>query len=78
MVRLAVLRVAGPSIGDWQFKLATGSATIFEVVDGELTLVSPINRLSPDPHKAAAATVEPTSGGLVDERPEAICVGGTE
>ena len=60
MVRLAVLRVAGPSIGDWQFKLPTGSATIFEVVDGELTLVSPINRLSPDPHKAAATTVEPT------------------
>lgn len=60
MVRLAVLRVAGPSIGDWQFKLPTGSATIFEVMDGELSLVSPINRLSPDPHKAAAATVEPT------------------
>jgi broad specificity phosphatase PhoE len=60
MVRLAVLRVAGPSIGDWQFKLPTGSATIFEVIDGELSLVSPINRLRPDPHKAAAATVEPT------------------
>lgn len=58
MVRLAVLRVAGPSIGDWQFKLPTGSATIFEVMDGELSLVSPINRLQPDPHKAAGATVE--------------------
>jgi broad specificity phosphatase PhoE len=56
MVRLAVLRVAGPSIGDWQFKLPTGSATIFEVKDGELSLISPINRLQPDPHKAAGAT----------------------
>ena len=58
MVRLAVLRVMGPSIGDWQFKLPTGSATIFEVKDGELSLVSPINRLQPDPHKAAGTTVE--------------------
>ena len=32
MVRLAVLRIAGPTIGDWQFKLPTGSATVFEVL----------------------------------------------
>src|ERR671928_94723 len=32
--------------------------TNIEVKDGELTLASPINRLQPDPHKAAADTVE--------------------
>ena len=54
MVRLAVLRVAGPTIGDWQFKLPTGSATMFEY-DGELRLMSAVNRLEPDPRKAAAS-----------------------
>jgi broad specificity phosphatase PhoE len=54
MVRLAVLRVAGPTIGDWQFKLPTGTATMFEF-DGELRLMSAVNRLEPDPRKAAAA-----------------------
>jgi broad specificity phosphatase PhoE len=53
MVRLAVLRVAGPTIGDWQFKLPTGSATMFEY-DGDLKLMSAMNRLEPDPRKAAA------------------------
>ena len=53
MVRLAVLRVAGPTIGDWQFKLPTGTATMFEF-DGDLRLMSPVNRLEPDPRKAAA------------------------
>ena len=65
MVRLAVLRIAGPTIGDWQFKLPTGSATVFEVSDGEVRLVSPLDRFRPDPHKAAAATVE-------DESPKAV------
>lgn len=53
MVRLAVLRVAGPTIGDWQFKLPTGTATMFEF-DGDLRLMSAVNRLEPDPRKAAA------------------------
>jgi len=64
MVRLAVLRIAGPTIGDWQFKLPTGSATVFEVSDNEVRLVSPLDRFRPDPHKAAAATV--------DDSPEAV------
>ena len=55
MVRLAVLRVAGPTIGDWQFKLPTGSATMFEF-DGDLQLMSAVNRLEPDPRKAAASS----------------------
>jgi broad specificity phosphatase PhoE len=53
MVRLAVLRVAGPTLGDWQFKLPTGSATMFEY-DGDLRLMSAVNRHLPDPVKAAA------------------------
>jgi broad specificity phosphatase PhoE len=64
MVRLAVLRIAGPTIGDWQFKLPTGSATVFEVSDGEVRLVSPLDRFRPDPHKAASSTV--------DDSPEAV------
>jgi broad specificity phosphatase PhoE len=54
MVRLAVLRVAGETRDDWQFKLPTGSATVFEVKDGRLRLVSAIDRATPDPRKAAA------------------------
>jgi broad specificity phosphatase PhoE len=61
MVRLAVLRVAGPTIGDWQFKLPTGSATVFDFADGELKLASAVNRFQPDPHKAASATVSETA-----------------
>jgi len=54
MVRLAVLRVEGESIGDWQFKLPTGSATVFAVEDGEISVVSVPDRLVPDPVKASA------------------------
>ena len=54
MVRLAVLRVAGPAIGDWQFKLPTGSATMFEFAGGKLRMMSAVNRSDPDPRKAAA------------------------
>ncbi len=51
MLRLAVLRVAGPSDADWQFDLPTGSAIAFDV-DGEaITLVSDLDRsvAKPDP-----------------------------
>ncbi|HYX85719.1 MAG TPA: histidine phosphatase family protein [Gaiellales bacterium] len=61
MVRLAVLRIAGPTIGDWQFKLPTGSATVIDYANGELTLASAVNRYQPDPRKAAAGTVDDTS-----------------
>ena len=57
MVRLAVLRIAGPTIGDWQFKLPTGSATVIDYADGELRIASALNRHLPDPHKAAAGTI---------------------
>jgi broad specificity phosphatase PhoE len=59
MVRLAVLRIAGPTIGDWQFKLSTGSATVIDYADGELRIASALNRHLPDPHNAAAGTVDP-------------------
>ena len=58
MVRLAVLRIAGPTIGDWQFKLPTGSATVIDYADGTLRIASALNRHLPDPHKAAAGTVD--------------------
>jgi len=58
MVRLAVLRIAGPTIGDWQFKLSTGSATVIDYANGELRIASALNRHLPDPHKAAAGTVD--------------------
>jgi broad specificity phosphatase PhoE len=40
MVRLAVLRVAGRVSDDWQFQLATGASTVFEIVDGAPHLVA--------------------------------------
>ncbi|MGZ4431356.1 MAG: histidine phosphatase family protein [Mycobacteriaceae bacterium] len=58
MVRLAVLRVAGPSSSDWQFKLPTGSATVFQVEDGCVRLISAPARVLPDPRKAAAHSFE--------------------
>ena len=67
MVRLAVLRTAGSVEGDWQFKLPTGSATVFEVVDSDVRLASVIDRTCPDPVKAAAGdTAQPAgaTGGL--------------
>jgi len=54
MVRLAVLRVEGPTGHDWQFKLPTGTATVFDVAGDEIALVSAPNRAHPDPRKAAA------------------------
>jgi broad specificity phosphatase PhoE len=60
MVRLAVLRVAGPSGSDWQFKLPTGSATVFRVENGVLRLISAPARVLPDPRKAAAHSFEAT------------------
>jgi broad specificity phosphatase PhoE len=54
MVRLAVLRVDGVAPGDWQFKLPTGSATVFEVDGGRLSIVQVADRTTPDPYKASA------------------------
>ena len=54
MVRLAVLRVMGPSIGDWQFKLPTGSATVIEVDRGAVAVVSVPDRSLADPVKGAS------------------------
>jgi broad specificity phosphatase PhoE len=59
MVRLAVLQVDGVAPGDWQFKLPTGSATIFEVNDGRLSIVQVADRTTPDPYKASARQTAP-------------------
>jgi ribonuclease H / adenosylcobalamin/alpha-ribazole phosphatase len=59
MVRLAVLYVEGVAPGDWQFKLPTGSATVFEVREGALSVVSVADRTTPDPFKASARSVAP-------------------
>jgi broad specificity phosphatase PhoE len=60
MVRLAVLYVEGVAPGDWQFKLPTGSATIFEVADGALTVIDVADRSTPDPYKASARATTST------------------
>jgi len=52
MVRLAVLRVAGPTEHDWQFAMPTASAVIFDVVQGRITLARPLDRSDPDPRKS--------------------------
>jgi len=44
MLRLAVLRVEGPSDDDWQFELPTGSSLAFEIDGDAITLVSPLDR----------------------------------
>jgi hypothetical protein len=54
-----VLYVEGVAPGDWQFKLPTGSATVFEVRDGTLSVVSVADRTTPDPFKASARSVAP-------------------
>jgi broad specificity phosphatase PhoE len=54
MVRLAVLRVEGEPVGDWQFALPTGSATVFEVDAEGIKLISSPDRSRPDPRKAAS------------------------
>jgi phosphoserine phosphatase len=48
MVRLAALRAAGRPPGDWEIPLATGSATVFEVLDGGLSLVHVPKKAQPD------------------------------
>jgi broad specificity phosphatase PhoE len=57
MVRLAVLRVGPERHADWQFKLPTGAATVFEVSGDAVTLVSVPDRDRPDPVKAASDAV---------------------
>lgn len=59
MVRLAVLAVDGVAPGDWQFKLPTGTATVFEVRDGVLSIAEVADRTTPDPFKASARPVAP-------------------
>jgi hypothetical protein len=54
-----VLYVEGVAPGDWQFKLPTGSATIFEVRDGALSVVAVADRTTPDPFKASARSAAP-------------------
>jgi hypothetical protein len=44
MLRLAVLRVVGPSDDDWQFELPTGSSLAFDIDGAAITLVSPLDR----------------------------------
>ena len=41
MLRLAVLRTAGQIGDDWQFKMPTGAALVFEVMNGEISFVGP-------------------------------------
>jgi broad specificity phosphatase PhoE len=54
MVRLAVLRVQPERHDDWQFKLPTGAATVFDVAGDTVSLVSAPDRSRPDPVKAAS------------------------
>jgi broad specificity phosphatase PhoE len=70
MVRLAVLRIAGRPKSDWQFKLATGSATVFSAHGDELKLVSTSDREQPDPRKGAAELVSgvPPNAAVSDRR----------
>jgi broad specificity phosphatase PhoE len=57
MLRLAVLRVEGPSDDDWQFAMPTGGAIVFDVDPdtGEIALVSALDRSKADPRKASDA-----------------------
>jgi broad specificity phosphatase PhoE len=52
MVRLAVLRVAGPTDLDWQFAIPTSAAVAFDVAAGRVELTQPLNRSDPDPRKS--------------------------
>lgn len=52
MVRLAVLRVAGPSDLDWQFAIPTGGAIVFDVEAGGIELAQAVDRSRPDPRKS--------------------------
>jgi broad specificity phosphatase PhoE len=50
MVRLALLRANGAGDGDWEVPLATGSATVFEVLDDRVAVVSEPGNGAP-PHR---------------------------
>jgi broad specificity phosphatase PhoE len=54
MLRLAVLRVEGPSDDDWQFAMPTGGAIVFDVDpdSGAITVISELDRSKADPRKA--------------------------
>ena len=60
MVRLAVLRVAGPTEHDWQFAMPTASAVVFDVTDGQISLAEPIDRSDPDPRKSGTYLFQST------------------
>jgi 2,3-bisphosphoglycerate-dependent phosphoglycerate mutase len=53
MLRLAVLRVEGPSENDWQFALPTGTAIVFDVDGDDIRLVSEFDRTKSDPRKTS-------------------------
>jgi broad specificity phosphatase PhoE len=57
MLRLAVLRVEGPSDDDWQFAMPTGGAIVFDVEPdtGAIHVVSALDRSKADPRKASDA-----------------------
>lgn len=42
MLRLAVLRIAGPITANWQFALPPDGSLTFEIEDGEIRLVTPV------------------------------------
>lgn len=42
MLRLAVLRIAGPITENWQFALPPDGSLTFEIEDGEIRLVTPV------------------------------------
>jgi broad specificity phosphatase PhoE len=55
MVRLAVLRIAGTTEGDWQFRLPTGTAVVIDVGE-RMSIVSAPDRDEPDPVKGTIWT----------------------
>jgi broad specificity phosphatase PhoE len=65
MVRLAVLRAAPERGGDWEVHLPTGSAAVFQVQAGDLSLVAL-------PGEGAAATVDPPLVVPALRRPDPI------
>ena len=42
MLRLAVLRIAGPVTDNWQFRIPTGGSISFEIEDGIIRLATPV------------------------------------
>lgn len=49
MLRLAVLRIAGPITQNWQFSIPTGGSLTFEIEGGEIRLVTEIDDVA-SPH----------------------------